>query len=71
MGTLVLVGLASCMVKATIARSGEGFFAVRFDDTLAVRVALVRHIYSGRAARALSHIRWVSVLRAVSARLFR
>jgi cellulose synthase (UDP-forming) len=69
-GEMVLVALASCTVKATVARSGAGFFAVRFDDTLAVRVALVRHIYSGRSMRAFREIRWPSVLRAVGTRLF-
>ncbi len=68
-GETILVRLTSCTVKASIAREGADFFAVKFDDTLATRVLLVRHTYSGRYSRALGEIRWIKVLRAVSARV--
>lgn len=69
-GEQVSITLAPYTVSATVTRSGQGFFAVRFGDTLAERVALARYLYSGRYSRALLEIRWASVMRAVSARLF-
>ena len=69
-GATVLVRLSSCTVKASVARIGSGFFGLRFEDTLATRVALVRHIYSGRYLQVLSDIRPTRVIRAVSGRLF-
>ncbi len=69
-GEQVSITLAPYTVSATVTRSGQGFFAVRFGDTLAERVALARYLYSGRYSRALLEIRWSSVMRAVSARLF-
>jgi cellulose synthase (UDP-forming) len=69
-GETVALTLPNLSVNATVIRSGNDFFAVRFINTFADRVALIRYIYSGRCSHALEEIRWVNVLRAVSSRLF-
>jgi cellulose synthase (UDP-forming) len=69
-GKSVTFRLPTLNVRATIIRAGNGFFAVRFGDSLSDRVALIRYIYSGRCSHALKKIHWGDVFRAVSSRLF-
>lgn len=69
-GETVTLTLPNLNLSATIIRSGNGSFAVRFTNTLADRLALIRYIYSDRCSHALMEIRWANVLRAVSSRLF-
>jgi cellulose synthase (UDP-forming) len=69
-GQTVALTLPNLNVKATVIRSENGSFAVRFTSTLADRVALIRYVYSGRCSHVLKEVRWANVLRAVSNRLF-
>jgi PilZ domain-containing protein len=69
-GESVSLRLPTLNVRATIIRAGNGFFALRFHDSLSNRLTLIRYIYSGRCSHALREIRWRSVFRAVSSRLF-
>jgi cellulose synthase (UDP-forming) len=69
-GQTVTFTLPGLSVKATVTRAENGFFAVRFANTLADRVALIRYVYSGRCSHGLREIHWANVFRAVSSRLF-
>jgi cellulose synthase (UDP-forming) len=69
-GESVVFKLPTLTMHATIIRTGNGFFALRFPDSLTDRVALIRYIYSGRCSHALKQIHWGNVFRAVGGRLF-
>jgi len=70
-GSRVDVVLGGTTVPGTIARRGANDFAVRVDDTMAARTAMIKQIYSGRYSAAIDTIRGRDVFTAVVARIFR
>jgi cellulose synthase (UDP-forming) len=69
-GTRVAVTLGGHKVEATIIRVLDAGFAVRFEDALAARVAMVRSFYAGDYVRAVKDVAALGVGRAVAARIF-
>ena len=70
-GSNVLVRLGRDSIVARIVRSTKESFAVRFEDSLWTRAALVRHIYSAMQERAIRHVRAAPLLSALVRRIVR
>ncbi len=68
-GTTVLVRLGKDSIMARIVRSTKESFAVRFENSLLTRAALVRHIYSAMQERAIRQVRAAPLLRALVRRI--
>jgi cellulose synthase (UDP-forming) len=71
LGTRLSVVLGDLRIGATIVRSSDHDFAVRTDDNLAARKAMIKHVYCGRYNSAIQQIRASQVLTAVIGRMFR
>ena len=71
LGTRLLIVLGDSRIGATIVRSTTTDFAVRTDDSLATRKAMIRHVYCGRYNSVIQQIRASHVLSAVIGRVFR
>ncbi len=67
--TKVLVRLGDALVPAKIVRAAKSTFAVRFENSLRARVALVRHIYSAVQDRAIHQVRTAPIVRALLRRI--
>lgn len=68
-GTRVSVELDSAHFDGTIVRRSEAEFAIAFDETLRMRTAMIRHVYSGSFRSTIGQVRAGSVARKVVARL--
>lgn len=68
-GAAVMCRIHGRDVEATIVRSRPGGFAVRFDSSLAARVALIRHFYASDYVRAFESVAASGVGRAVVKRI--
>jgi hypothetical protein len=58
-------------VSARIARTADDEFAVQFAADAATRTKIIRHLYSGRHAVEIGHIRPIRVAAAIISRLAR
>jgi cellulose synthase (UDP-forming) len=70
-GTDVAVRLADVRLVARVVRTNGGDFALRVDDSLATRKAMIRHVYGGRYNAAIERIRASEVMMTVLGRVFR
>ncbi len=70
-GTTVLVRIGNDSIVARIVRSTEESFAVRFENSLWARAAMVRHIYSAMQERAIRHVRTTPLVRALARRIMK
>ena len=68
-GTTVLVRIGRTPSSARIVRSTEESFAVRFENSLWARAALVRHIYSAMQEKAIRQVRATPLVRALVRRI--
>jgi cellulose synthase (UDP-forming) len=57
-------------IAATVVRSTEGGFAVRFDEGIDTRVRMIRGFYAGDYVAGFAGIRALPVGRAILARIF-
>ena len=58
-------------LQAVVVRKSADNFAVRIDDTLEARKAMIRQVYSNRYTASVSEVRPKELIRAVFARAFR
>jgi cellulose synthase (UDP-forming) len=70
-GTALIVAMGNDRLLATVVRVTDDAFAVRFENSLKARVAIVRRIYSAVHQRAIRQVQSTRVVRAVVQRLFR
>ncbi len=70
-GTTVLVRVGKHSIVARIVRSTEESFAVRFENSLWARAAMVRHIYSAMRERAIRQVRTTPLVRALVRRIMK
>jgi len=68
-GAPVLCRVRGRDIAATVTRARAGGFAVRFDSSLATRIAVVRHFYASDYVRAFEQVGASSVGRAVVKRI--
>jgi cellulose synthase (UDP-forming) len=71
LGTEVVIRLGDVRVTARVARTSENEFAVRVDDSLATRKAMIQHVYCGRYTAAIERIRASQVMLTLLGRVFR
>jgi cellulose synthase (UDP-forming) len=71
LGAQVKAKIGDMSVGATIVRAHGSEFALRVEDTLAARKAMIKHVYAGRYNAAVEQIRGRDIFPAVLARLFR
>jgi cellulose synthase (UDP-forming) len=69
-GTVIKCNAYGQAVSATVARRTVDGFGVRFEETVATRVRVVRAFYAGEYVRAFSDVRAAPVGRALLMRLF-
>jgi cellulose synthase (UDP-forming) len=70
-GADVAVRLGDVRLVARVVRANGGDFALRVDDSLATRKAMIRHVYGGRYNAAVERIRASRVMMTVLGRVFR
>jgi cellulose synthase (UDP-forming) len=70
-GARVEFAIAGLRLPATVVRSGESDFAVRFEDSGAARADLIRLVYSGRFTAGVAEIEPARVAAAVLGRAIR
>jgi hypothetical protein len=63
--------LGNVRLVAQVVRANGGDFALRVDDSLATRKAMIRHVYGGRYNAAVERIRASRVMMTVLGRVFR
>ncbi|MGE0210902.1 MAG: glycosyltransferase [Parvibaculaceae bacterium] len=66
----IVIEVGGQRIEGVVVRDGDGSFAVRFEDTVANRITMIRHLYAGRAARAFGGVHAGGVGKAVIARIF-
>ncbi len=71
LGTEVVIRLGDVRVMARVVRTSENEFAVRVDDSLATRKAMIQHVYCGRYTAAIERIRASQVVLTLLGRVFR
>jgi cellulose synthase (UDP-forming) len=71
LGTEVAIRLGDMRLTARVVRASEDEFAVRVDDSLATRKAMIRHVYCGRYTAAIEGIRASQVMLTLLGRVFR
>jgi cellulose synthase (UDP-forming) len=62
--------IGDCVVEARIVRVSRASFAVSFDGSLGVRIAMIRYFYSGQYVKAIDDVHVASLTKAVARRLF-
>lgn len=70
-GERLAISLSGHAIGATVVRIGQSDFAVHFDDSLANRALMIRHIYSERYIKDFRGVRLHLVGKAVLERLLR
>jgi cellulose synthase (UDP-forming) len=70
-GTDIAVRLGDVRLMARVVRANEHDFALRVDDSLATRKAMIKHVYCGRYNAAVERIRASQVMMTVLGRVFR
>lgn len=70
-GERIAITLGSVVVHGVIVRATPNDFAVRVEDTLEARKAMIRHIYAGRYSASVAKVQPKKVLKALLARTFR
>jgi cellulose synthase/poly-beta-1,6-N-acetylglucosamine synthase-like glycosyltransferase len=70
-GSQVEARIANTSLRATIVRAEANEFALRVEDTLAARKAMIGHVYGGRYSAAIEQIRGRAIFAAVLSRIFR
>lgn len=70
-GSEVEAKIANTSLRATIVRAEANEFALRVEDTLAARKAMIGHVYGGRYSAAIQQIRGRAIFAAVLSRIFR
>src|SRR6266478_4044923 len=68
---LVTVQIGAVTLQARIARTTQNDFAVRIDDTIEARKALIRHVYGSRYNASIGAVRPNQLIKAVLVRAFR
>jgi cellulose synthase (UDP-forming) len=71
MGQSVALHIGGTDLQAVVVRKTANDFAVRIDDTMEARKAMIRQVYSNRYTASVSEVRPKELIRAVFARAFR
>jgi cellulose synthase (UDP-forming) len=61
--------IGNCSLPATIVRVSPQSFSLRFENSLANRIAIIRHFYAGRYIRPIEQVRPAKLARAIVTRL--
>lgn len=69
LGSSLLIRMGRDCLQGTVVRAGSETFAVRFANSLPVRIALVRHIYSAAHEQAVRWVRGAPIARALLKRV--
>jgi cellulose synthase (UDP-forming) len=70
-GERIEITLGSVLIHGVIVRVTKNDFAVRIEDELEARKAMIRHIYAGRYSASIARVKPRQVLQALLARTFR
>jgi cellulose synthase (UDP-forming) len=70
-GQPVTIRMGDITLRALVARTTQDDFAVRIDDTLEARKAMIRQVYSSRYNASIGEVRPNQLIKAVLARAFR
>jgi cellulose synthase (UDP-forming) len=70
-GETVALQVGETQLQALIVRTTEDDFAVRIDDTMEARTAMIRQVYSSRYTASVSEVRPSQLIKAVLARALR
>jgi cellulose synthase (UDP-forming) len=70
-GQTVALQVGETQLQALIVRTTEDDFAVRIDDTMEARTAMIRQVYSSRYTASVSEVRPSQLIKAVLARALR
>lgn len=69
-GTPVLIAIHGLELAGTIARKAHKNFGIRFEPTVAQRIALIRLLYSGRYSASVGAVSPLQVSKTVAGRVF-
>ncbi len=70
-GTSVSALLGNKWLSGHVARQSDSDFAIAFENSLAIRAAMIQKVYSGRYRSGVEHVRASNVARKVLAHLFK
>jgi cellulose synthase (UDP-forming) len=70
-GQTVALQVGQTQLQAQIVRTTENDFAVRIDDTMEGRIAMIRQVYSNRYTASVGEVRPSQLIKAVLARALR
>ena len=70
-GKLIKLQIGNVVLEGIVVRATSGNFAVRINDTLEARKAMIRHVYGNRYNASVNEVRPNELVKAVLARAFR